>query len=794
MMPHLKFERERKTDKESPKRVLPQSRWRHPLRYGLLLGVLAAAPAWADRTIEQIEMAATGRFDRLEQTLEAQEAAGPLDGKDRHALCYAYSRTKRYDRLMRCLDTLENTFRSGSKRTRLFGLEDGTPTVYIMRAEALLELGQYVQAATEAERALKWLREDDSSDMDLFASSLAALSMSRTLSGERGQGEQFARELAALDTGSGNAYTSAKAMALARARMALRDFPGVIAALKSDRTFELNVFLDRLFSGSFLTGVNNWVWVELPRAFMMNKALLETGQVNEAKAGFDRLLAIPQVKANGEIYWLLCHDRGRLAEQSGERAVALKYYLEAIEAIEVQRASIHTEATKIGFVGDKQAVYADAVRVALALNQKEQAYELVERSKSRALVDLLAARDGSVRLSGRDGNSQQLLERYQTASDAALLQLPLDMSQAGNVGSRSGVTSTAQALKSRAPELASLVTVAATPLPEIRRGLAADEALVEYFGFGKDLFILVMAGEQIQTERIDATTLESEVRQFRSRIAERQPEALDNARTLYRLLLAPFENLIGKRNLVLVPHGPLHYLPFVALHDGKDFLLARRNVRYLPSASVQQYIPARRSRTLENMLLFGNPDLGNPNYDLPSAEEEARMIAGLVSGSKLLLRREATETLFRNEARQYSFLHVASHGQFKADNALQSRLLLARDAQNDGSLTVGELYNLHLDADLVTLSACETGLGKALSGDDLIGLTRGFLYAGGRNIIASLWEVDDEATAEMMKRFYGKLKTGMSKKEALRQAQQEVREKYPEPMFWAAFYLTGQGL
>lgn len=169
------------------------------------------------------------------------------------------------------------------------------------------------------------------------------------------------------------------------------------------------------------------------------------------------------------------------------------------------------------------------------------------------------------------------------------------------------------------------------------------------------------------------------------------------------------------------------------------------------------------------------------------------MIANMVPQSELLTRSKASETAFKNKAGNFSYLHIASHGQFNADNALQSRLLLASDAANDGSLTVGEIYGLHLSADLVTLSACETGLGKTFSGDDVIGLTRSFLYAGSSNIIASLWQVDDDATSELMKSLYAKLKANVPKKEALRQAQQELQNRFPDPLFWAAFYLTGEG-
>ncbi|MEK7340788.1 MAG: CHAT domain-containing protein, partial [Candidatus Binatota bacterium] len=105
---------------------------------------------------------------------------------------------------------------------------------------------------------------------------------------------------------------------------------------------------------------------------------------------------------------------------------------------------------------------------------------------------------------------------------------------------------------------------------------------------------------------------------------------------------------------------------------------------------------------------------------------------------------------------------------------------------------VNELYSLSLDADLVTLSACETGLGKISNGDDVVGLTRGFLYAGSRSIIASLWKVDDLSTSQLMTQFYSTLQQS-NKREALRQAQLEIQKTYPHPFFWAAFQLTGNG-
>ena len=282
----------------------------HRLSLMLLVGSFAATTALADYSTDQIQMAATGRYDLLEKSIEEQARAKPLGTRDQHALCYAYSKTKRYHRLLECLDTLEAKVAQGDRRTRLFGLNDATPAIHIMRAEAHIELGRYAEAVKEAEKTLAWLKDDDSDDFDMWSNAYAALSLAHALGGDEENAWKAEKSLRNIPVGPLSDYANAKAFALARARMGLKDYAGVIDAIRGDRSFAINVFLDRLVSGSFLTGVNNWVWAELPRAFMLNKALLESGQIDEARRGFDRLLEIRQVRENGEIYWLLLADRG----------------------------------------------------------------------------------------------------------------------------------------------------------------------------------------------------------------------------------------------------------------------------------------------------------------------------------------------------------------------------------------------------------------------------------------------------------------------------------------------------
>ena len=764
---------------------------------GLVLGILLslAGLVHADFGGDQVRYAATGRYDLLEQISEQRAAIMPLTTADRHALCYAYSKIKRYSKLFECLNQLQRSIEAGDRRSRLFGLHDATPTVHIMRAEAHIELGQYDDAQKSANKAVKWLEEDDTDDMDMLANAFAAWSLSYSLAGDLQKGREIERQLSALKLGwvTGD-YASAKAFAVAKARMGLNDFQGVVDILKADKSFAINVFLDRLISGSFISGINNWAWVELPRAFMLNKALKEIGQASEARTGFEKLINISSIRDNGDVYWLLLAELAAFAEHDGQSEKALDYYRRAADVIDLQRSSINTESSKIGFVGNKQAVYASIVRLAGVLKRPDIALEYMERAKSRALIDLLASRDqASSVLVGRTDADRQVLENIRSVQERVQLQLPNDPTLREPGSARAVAAQEIQSQQAKAPELSSLVSVNALSFAELEKMPGPDETLLEYFVFGDDVHIVAVRADKKRVLQVPLAKLEGDIRGFRQELQDLGAYPSDLAKRLYQQLISPFEDIIGKSNLLIVPHGPLHYLPFAALHDGQVSLIAQRAVRVLPSGSVQKFLRPGQRAKLDKVLILGNPDLGQAALDLPSAEVEAKSLAQLLPGSTLVTRKSATESFFKSQAPNHTYLHIASHGQFRADDALGSRLLLAADQSNDGSLTVRELYGVRLNAELVTLSACETGLGKSLSGDDIIGLTRGFLYAGSSNVVASLWEVDDEATSLLMKIFYQKLVEGRSKKIALREAQLALLKSHPQPMFWAPFYLTGSG-
>jgi CHAT domain-containing protein len=773
----------------------------------LLLGMWlcsVALPAHALSGNEQIALAGAGQYEELWRRLEEDQARGPMRTRDLHALCFAYFKTKRYNKLLPCLERLDANIAAGDRRTRLFGLDDATPTVFLMRAEALLEMGQYEPAASQAQRALDWHQRTSSDDQDIVINARAVQALAAAFQDKRDAAAAYAAQLEAIPVRGPlhGDFASIKAMAIARVAMALGQYQRAYDAIAQDRAFAIHAFLDRLVSGALITGRNNWAWQELPRAYMLAKALYGMGKVAEAKAGFDQLLQVPQIRDNGEINWMILYDRGRIAEDEGKPQEAVGFYRRAIEIIEAQRSTIHTEANKIGFIGNKQDLYGRIIAALARSGDAAAALEFSERSKSRALVDLLASRGAGTLAAGASAETAALLRDIELGEADALAQMPVSATE-GKAGYRSRVAQAVGRLRDSAPQLSTLVAVTPWSSDSLRQALREDETMIEYYYSDRVFAAFVADRKSVRVVMLDDRGLEQEVQALRAALAEpmeltskaalgRQLEAtyLPRAQALYRRLLAPILPQVKTDNLLVVAHGILHYLPFVALHDGSRYVIERYGVRTLPSASVLRFVREGATRFPGPLLVFGNPDLGNQRYDLPQSEREARRIAAAVPETRLLLRADASRGAFQDLAPRYHFIHFASHGEFDARQPLRSGLLLAAPDPEQGRLTAAEIYGARLDAELVTLSGCETGLGAVEGGDDVVGLIRGFMYAGANSVIASLWEVDDEATAVLMIGLYGKLGS-LGKRDALRRAQLETMKTYPHPFYWAAFYLTG---
>lgn len=336
-------------------------------------------------------------------------------------------------------------------------------------------------------------------------------------------------------------------------------------------------------------------------------------------------------------------------------------------------------------------------------------------------------------------------------------------------------------------------------------------------------------------------------------IAEADAEASRAAAKLSRMILQPAEPLLGRGPLLVVSDGALQYVPFSALplpssraqRRAPVLLIERHEVVSLPSASVltvlRDDVPKSLREAVERKTLaaLGNPVFrsndprltrlrrqgGIPEEDiasihprgsgrpgrmpdlsrlrnLPFAEQETKAITAMVPEDQRLraVGFEASLALATGgELAKYRFVHFATHGIVDSGQPELSSLVLsmfnARGEGQDGLLRLHDVYNLRLNADLVVLSACETALGKEIRGEGLIGLTRGFMYAGASRVLASLWSIDDKPTADLMERLYhGLLIEGLSVPEALRQAQLEIarQAKWKSPYYWAGFSLQGE--
>ena len=757
-----------------------------------VLALAAATDTWAQGISRSaiVELAGQGRYDELAERLAP--AAAKLSSGELHALCHAYAQTKRYRPLLACLDRLEAALRGRDRASILFGLDDATATVPLMRAGALLDLGDAPAAAEQATRALAWFdREGSAGERDLQVEALTLQALAAVRQQQPARALDSLRRIEAIQPGLGAApnLANVRTLGLARGYLALGQYDKACAALDSDRGFDFRRSVDALLNGN----PPNWVWQQLPRLFMLARCRQGQGRTAEAKAGYDELLSLPVLRQNRGIAWLVLHGRARIAEDEGDRDGAVRLLRDALDLIEQLRSGIDTEAAKIGFVGDKQAVYGALIALLMAQDQAAEALEVVERAKARALVDLLADRysaPATVQVLPRgDARLASLLQRHREAEEALQAQNSA-RTDAVWAQQRNTVLQATTQLRQAAPELASLMSVSAITAAELVQQLDKDEVGLQYYVQGERLFALVF-GTAVGTSGSRAFTLDGagllqDVRDFRAAITQRTPQALVLAQKLHRRLVAPLEQTLGNRAVLLVPHGVLHYLPFAALHDGHRFLLDKHPLRLSTSASALKFLR-------HTPVVAGAPVLilGNPTGDLPSAEQEARRLKRLMPGSTLLIGPAATRAALFAQAPPARTVHIASHAVFDVRQPLDSRLMLApAGAPETGELRVSDIYGLQLTADLVTLSACETGLGRITDGGEVIGMTRGFLYAGASSVVASLWQVPDDATATLMESFYAKLPR-QNKRDALRAAQLELMHRGEPPYAWASFYLSG---
>jgi CHAT domain-containing protein len=545
-----------------------------------------------------------------------------------------------------------------------------------------------------------------------------------------------------------------------------------------------------------------------------------SGQVQQALPLYSEGLELATAVSNQELLWRLQHGRGRALEALERLEEAVAAYRAAIEVIETLRRLIREEAFRAGFMEDKYEVYADLIRLLLRLGRPEDAFHYVERSRARAYLDLLGNGSprfpaGGATLGDEERALRKKIERLQMLLEREKESPPPEQ-RAGAVETFQRELAEAQRqyslilaqLRVTDPELESFVVVNPLGVREVQELLRPGEVLLEYFLAADRLAIFLLTRDQIR--HFELPVGEKEIRGKVTLLRDRLRPGLDNddwlgpAESLWELLIRPVEEsglLDDATLLYLVPQGVLHYLPFAALVQPADperkFFVQQYLFAYLPSASTLRFSREKANGNRKSLLAMAPANTG-----LRFAREEVRAIRGYFSGDhRVAIGPEATEDLCQQRCGSYSVLHFATHGHLNKLNPLFSRLDLEPSPEADGRLEVFEIMGMRLQADLAILSACNTALGsghfsEVPAGDDWVSLTRAFIYAGTPTVVASLWEVDDRSTTELMKAFYTHLAQSQSKAGALAAAQRELLQRtsppeYKNPYYWAAFVLVG---
>lgn len=713
----------------------------------------------------------------LQQDLDRQEKVSSFQ---LYLLAGAYYEIRDYEKTLKTVDLMERQIALGD--AGYFG-SDLTLFPGILRGYVYLDQGEYAKAAKAATAAYGLLHRPGAGSNTFYRAQLidveSILGVSYACLNQNEQAQNCIGVLQKINTSASNLGPE-KFIAIAKIYIALKQYKQALASIQDP---EANV-------SALLTVLYDQTFQELPKYFILAKCSYETGRIAEARERYDQLLRHPQIRQIGGLYWPVLLDRAKIARADGQHQAAEMFLKEAVDVIEKQRSSIQSETGRIGYVGNKQAVYQELITLLIAGNRPAEAFEYVERAKGRALVDLLASHKGFVTHTLDAEHTRTMLSELAKA-ERELEKIGTPAASGEQDRKRGIVVALKKDLAAQAPEFTSLVSVVGMPAKEIQDLLEEDETLIEYYAGNRDWFVFVMQRDAIAVRQLGPLDLDRKVLEFRTALNDPSShDYLRHSQALHENLISPISDLLRTGRVTIVPHGPLHYLPFGALARGNTYLVDRAAIRVLQTSSVLKFLASRNIEKNPAILIVGNPDLGDPKYDLKYAQDEAKAIAGIMPGATLLLRERAKASIILKNASSFRIIHLAAHGIFDPENPLDSSLFMAGDGSNDGRLRAGDLYNLNLRADLVTLSACETALGKITQGDDVVGFTRGFLYAGAGSIISTLWRVDDQATKDLMLEFYSKLAT-MDKCEALRYAQLQTRKKYSHPFYWASFQLTG---
>jgi CHAT domain-containing protein len=542
--------------------------------------------------------------------------------------------------------------------------------------------------------------------------------------------------------------------------------------------------------------------------------------------------------------WRVYFLQGILDQNAGDNAAAIKSYSAAVDALDHIRAGLSEQEERQSFIDSAsvQELYRRQIQLLTSSGNRERAWEFLERDKARSFLETLHGRrfaasaaattPAATKIAARDPTGE--LNRLEGQILAARLILaPENESTLRNSGRlpeavRANLISletnyalarqqqTLAASRATQPLALHPVTLAAT-----RARLPARTALIEYSILDHELaaFVVTHASATELHWPADTVALPVQLSKLSALLASRRSSEDDlntQLNAASTILLGPVMRAlpIDIETLLIVPTQAISLIPFQALpipekgsvrgfasEDAnagledlatRTLLIDRYSVAYLPSASTLQFLRPATSSASPDLFLGAIGDLSVEGWPaLPGTLDETSAIQKLYPHATRVTGSDFTHQVAVKALLEHQEVHFATHGLFEEQAPLFSALITAPSPGQPSRLSLYEVMDLNLKARLVILSACETDRGQLIGGDEISSLTRTFLQAGADNVVSSLWNVSDQSTALLMQSLHTHLRAGEPTALALRHAELQVRHKFPQPFFWAAFVDTG---
>ncbi len=485
----------------------------------------------------------------------------------------------------------------------------------------------------------------------------------------------------------------------------------------------------------------------------------------------------------------------------GDISQAIASLKDAVNLMEKQYSDMVIDSPKNTYMFSRQVLYESLIELLVKEGNYSGALETAERSKSAALVDLLASKDigktpaESELIRQSNNNIKEMAEGYKklltTTGDNAAAKMAIGKIAKAEKSQRDLLSK----IKEQNEELYSLMAVEQTNCEDIRQLLDKNTTLFSYYLANNVLYVWALNKERIHLEkiRISKEEVSQLVWAFNAAIAARDINKYESlSQKVYNTFLKPVIPFVSGDRIGFIPHDALYYLPFAAMTYEKQYLVDGFSIFYLPGAGALKYVMKKQPAKSFNVLAFGNPDLGNKKLDLPFAEAEVESIRKIIPQTSVFLRAEATEKKAKEMSGRYDIVHFAVHGLYAGDAPVNSGLLLAAGGQNDGRLTVSEIIKLRFKGRLVVISGSKVVPNSSSNGMEIMGFNSAFLYAGSPSVLTTLWNVEDNSTAVFMDIFYKTMQKNESIADSLKETQSEMIKLGYEPYHWAAFILNGK--